>query len=86
MTIIKQYLNLRLRKKLIYMDLDLSNKYINNLGNVNKQNFPHAFLNHLIFKNKTNLNNSNANNNLQISLTKRVKAKNLTILYYRPYL
>jgi len=59
---------------------------INNLGNVNKQNFPHAFLNHLIFKNKTNLNNSNANNNLQISLTKRVKAKNLTILYYRPYL
>ena len=59
---------------------------INNLGNVNKQNFPHAFLNHLIYKNKTNLNNSNANNNLQISLTKRVKAKNLTILYYRPYL
>ena len=66
--------------------IDLSNKYINNLGNVNKQNFPHAFLNHLTFKNKTNLNNSNANNNLQISLTKRVKAKNLTILYYRPYL
>jgi hypothetical protein len=66
--------------------IDSSNKNINNLANVNRQNFPHVLLNHLVFKNKTNVNTSNENNNLQISLTKRIKAKNLTILYYRPYL
>ena len=43
---------------------------------------PNVFINHLLFKN--DINSSEDFKNLPISLTKRIKSKNLTILYYRP--
>ena len=43
---------------------------------------PNVFINHLLFKN--DINTSEDFKNLPISITKRIKSKNLTILYYRP--
>ena len=43
---------------------------------------PNVFINHLLFKN--DINTSEDFKSLPISITKRIKSKNLTILYYRP--
>lgn len=74
------------RCKLHKYKVDLSKKNINNNYNVYRQKIPHVFLNHLLFNNRTNYNINKDKYNYQISITERIKSKNLTILYYRPLL
>ena len=45
---------------------------------------PHVFLSHLLSKERQNVNNFNKKNYLSLSIIQRTKAKNLTLLYYRP--
>ena len=71
--------------KLHKFKADLSKNNINNNDSVYKQKIPPIFLNHLLFKSSSYYNTNKDKENLQISLTKRIKSKNLTILYYRPF-
>ena len=45
---------------------------------------PHVFLNHLLSKERQNVNTFNKKNYLSLSIIQRIKSKNLTLLYYRP--
>ena len=45
---------------------------------------PHVFINHLVVKNRLNFNINKKSNYLSLLVSKRIKEKNLTILYYRP--
>ena len=74
------------RCKLHKFKADLSKNNIKSIHSVYKQKIPPIFLNHLLFKSCAYCNTYKDKENLQISLTKRIKSKNLTILYYRPYL
>ena len=62
---------------------DLSYKNNNYINSHNKK-FPNVLLNHLLLKNIINVNNNNKANYLSISIIQRIKAKNITMLYYRP--
>lgn len=50
--------------------------------NISKKQLPNVFINHLILQD--NINTNKITKNIPISMTKRIKNKNLTILYYRP--
>ena len=63
---------------------DLSYKNNNYIINTHKQKIPNVLLNHLLFKNRINVNNNNKANYLSLSVVRRIKAKHITMLYYRP--
>jgi hypothetical protein len=64
-----------------YYKYDLSNNgfYIRNTP---KCEVPNVFINHLMLKDKTDVNNESSY--LLLSTTNRIKAKKLNIIYYRP--
>ena len=62
---------------------NLSNNYIINRKLPNPK-LPNVFINHLFMQESLNVNINKNSSYIQLSVTKRIKAKNLTILYYRP--
>ena len=64
-----------------YYKYDLSSNGFNT-RNSPKCKVPNVFINHLMLKNKTNVNNESSY--LLLSTTNRIKAKKLNIIYYRP--
>ena len=72
-------------------DINYLHNYKYNLSNNNIINrklsiskLPNVFINHLFIKESLNVNINNNSNYIPLSVTKRIKAKKLTILYYRP--
>ena len=63
---------------------NLSNNNIIN-RKLSNPKLPHVFINHLLTKDNPNVNIFNNFNFIQLAVTTRIKAKNLTILYYRPF-
>ena len=74
------------RNKLHKYKADLIKKNINNNYNVHRQKIPHVFLNHLLFNNRKNYDINANKEKSRVSITERIKSKNLTIIYYRPFL
>ena len=62
----------------------LTNSCINGNKEIYRTKIPHVFINHLVVKNRLNLNINKKSNYLSLLVSKRIKEKNLTILYYRP--
>lgn len=52
-------------------------------NNINLK-LPNVFINHIISKNSINVDINKNTSYIPLSITKRIKSKNLTILYYRP--
>ena len=63
---------------------NLSNNNIIINRKLSNPKLPHVFINHLLTKDNPNVNIFNNFNFIQLAVTTRIKAKNLTILYYRP--
>ena len=62
----------------------LTNSCINENKEIYRTKIPHVFINHLVVKNRLNFNINKKSNYLSLLVSKRIKEKNLTILYYRP--
>ena len=62
----------------------LTNSCINENKEIYRAKIPHLFINHLFVKNRLNFNINKKSNYLSLLVSKRIKEKNLTILYYRP--
>ena len=62
----------------------LTNSCINGNKEIYRTKIPHVFINHLVVKNRLNFNINKKSNYLSLLVSKRIKEKNLTILYYRP--
>ena len=67
--------------EMFYYKYDFSNNEFDE-RNTPKCKVPNVFINHLMLKNKTNVNNESSY--LLLSTTNRIKAKQLNIIYYRP--
>ena len=67
--------------EIFYYKYDFSNSGFDE-SNTPKCRVPNVFINHLMLKNKNNVNNESSY--LLLSTTNRIKSKKLNIIYYRP--
>jgi len=82
--------NVKIKKNVLLKEFPPENNQLYNYkyeltnNNIIIPKLPNVFINHLILKNSINVYMNKSANYIPLSITKRIKSKNLTILYYLP--